>query len=116
MGISMAFVSEGQLKYFLFSVLFGIVLGAIKGMFPFRGRAEFVFDLCFFSAAGAAFLWYSYAFRFPDFRFYLAAGVLGGFLLSRKILLQFVAKPLEKWYNKQNERKIRGKSGFSGEK
>lgn len=115
-GGSMAFAADGQLKYFLLSALFGVLSGAVKGAFPFRGRAEWAFDLCFFSAAGAAFLWFSYAFRFPDFRLYLAAGVFAGFLLSRKILSQFVAKPLRKWYNKSNERKAREKSGFSGEK
>ena len=115
-GGEMAFAADGQLKYFLLSALFGILSGAVKGLFPFRGRAEWAFDLCFFSAAGAAFLWYSYAFRFPDFRLYLAVGVFGGFLLSRKFLSQFVAKPVKKWYNKQNKRKIRGKPGFSGEK
>ena len=104
-GGEMAFAADGQLKYFLLSALFGILLGAVKGLFPFRGRAEWAFDLCFFSAAGAAFLWYSYAFRFPDFRLYLAVGVFGGFLLSRKFLSQFVAKPVKKWYNKQNKRK-----------
>ena len=105
----MTFASDGQLQYFLLSAAFGAALGMVKGLLPFRGKSEFIFDFCFFAAAGLAFVLFSYVRRFPDFRFYLAAGVFAGFWLSRKMLLFFVAKPLEKWYNHKKQRKTRGK-------
>ena len=104
----MTFVSVGQFSVFTVCVAFGLVLGAAKCFFTASGKIPLLqaaIDFSFFLLALPAFAVLAFFCRFPDFRPYMAVGVLLGFFACRKFLRQSVAKPLVKWYNQRKSRR-----------
>ena len=113
-----------QIRIFLITAVLGLIGGGAYDAlslvrFPLKKVRPvcIALDILFCLAFAACFLALSVLCRFPDFRFYMAAGCLVGFFLYRKSFHKFVAFLGKKVYNEigqiiKDRKKCRTKNGL----
>lgn len=108
----MIFEVSSHFSVFLNCVFFGIVCGALYGVFRLIGRlfrsdvAKFAVDASFSIPCVFAYDMFSVELSFPDFRWYMLGGVAFGFFLYRTSFGKTLAKTSSLLYNrlKSNEK------------
>lgn len=109
------FVTANQIFIFLVSIYAGLASGVIYDIFfvikKFCGGRVFdvVLDILFFIVFAAIYIFISFLFEFPAFRFYMFFGAQLGLLMYIKSFHILFANAAKKIYNKLNrERRKKG--------
>lgn len=105
------FISLNQLYVFICAFSIGSVFGIAYSCICLLKRIiklnflRIIADVVFYGAFGIFFVFCSYYFRFPNFRFYMLVGALSGLFVYVKSFHFILAKKSVMIYNNISERK-----------
>lgn len=99
------FVSSGQFYFFIFCVAFGGISGVVLTIpsllkLLIKNKIFGIFiDVFFWCLIALFYGYYSFKLNFPNFRFYMFAGVIIGQIIYFKSFYYILAKFIKKLYN-----------------